>query len=315
MRLRLLVGIPLAALIVGLMLLDGHLAAQRWSDWRIDLLGARLAPWICNGAICTAVLMVLTVAAVHELVTLARVRGYQPFHITAEVFAGALVVGPYVSYNLASVTGGYDESWGLLWLAIALGFVFALQAVTRGTENALVNLSVTIFIIFYAGGLAGFMSKLRMEVGGQSGVAVLLFSVFLVKMTDTGAYFAGRFLGRHKMIAWLSPKKTWEGFAGGMVVTVACALAVGYWLHASGFVRIEERYMPYRWALIVLGLLLGIFSVAGDLCESLLKRDAAVKDSGKSLPGMGGVLDVLDSPLLAAPVAWLYWTRLFHLVR
>lgn len=64
--------------------------------------------------------------------------------------------------------------------------------------------------------------------------------------------------------------------------------------------------------LLLLGVLLGIFSVAGDLCASLLKRDAAVKDSGATFPGLGGVLDVLDSPLLAAPVAWLFWTRIFH---
>ena len=154
----------------------------------------------------------------------------------------------------------------------------------------------------------------RVEGGGGTGGAVLLFSVFLVKMTDTGAFFTGRALGRTKMVPWLSPKKTWEGFAGGMATTVLCALLIGYWLHAAGIVRIQERHMAYPWALVVLGVLLGLFSAAGDLCASLLKRDAAVKDSGQALPGLGGVLDVLDSPLLAAPVAWLFWTRMFHVV-
>ena len=313
MRLRLIVGIPLALLIIGLLLVDGHLAARpspTYTSW----LASELGPWLCNGAICAAVVLVLTVLATHELVHLARARGYRPFGSTAQLFAALLVIGPYVSFNLRPITGGYDESWGLLWMAIALGFVFLLQAVRRGAENAMENLAITIFIIFYAGGLAGFMTKLRMEVGGSEGVAVLLFSIFLVKMTDTGAYFTGRAFGRHKMVEWLSPKKTWEGFAGGMATTVACALLVGHWLHVAGAVRLQERYMTYPWALLVLGLLMGIFSVAGDLCASLLKRDARVKDSGQALPGLGGILDVVDSPLLAAPVAWLFWTRMFHVV-
>lgn len=315
MRTRILVGTSLAAAIIVLLLLDGHLAAHPLAAWPRPGFMLDLGQWLSNGAICTAVILVLTVSATHELVHLARARGYQPFGLTAQFFAAALVVAPYVSFNLAPITGGYDQSWGLLWLAIALGFVFLQQAVRRRTENAMENLALTIFIVFYAGGLAGFMTKLRMEIGGNAGVAVLIFSAFLVKMTDTGAYFAGRLLGRHKLIEWLSPKKTWEGFVGGMVTTVVCALAIGTWLHRSGIIRLEERYMTYPWALALLGLLMGIFSVAGDLCASLLKRDAAVKDSGRAFPGLGGVLDVVDSPLLAAPVAWLFWTRLFHLVR
>jgi phosphatidate cytidylyltransferase len=314
MRTRLLVGIPLAVAIIALLLADGHLSARPAPDLTIPGLRANVGAWLSNGAICAAVVLILTVAATWELVHLARVRGHRPFGLTAQVFAAATVIGPYVSYNLSPLTGGYDESLPMLWLALALGFVFFLQAVKCGTQNAMENLAVTIFIIFYAGGLAGFMTKLRMEIGGPTGVAVLLFSVFLVKMTDTGAYFAGRAFGRHKMVEWLSPKKTWEGFAGGLVATIGCALAVGQWLHAARIVRIEERYLSHFWALVVLGLLLGLFSVAGDLCASLLKRDAAVKDSGQALPGLGGVLDVLDSPLLAAPVAWLFWTRMFHVV-
>lgn len=312
MRTRLLVGIPLSVAIITLLLLDGYLAAQpapAWHAWGLDW-----GPWLTRGALCTAVVLVLTLAATHELVALARARGHRPFGLTAQVFAAVLVIGPYVSFNLSPITGGYDESLGMLWLAVSLGFVFLLQAVARRTENAMENTAFTLFIVFYAGGLAGFITKLRMEVGGSTGVAVLLFSMFLVKMTDTGAYFTGRALGRHKMIPWLSPKKTWEGFVGGMVTTVVLALAIGYWLHTAGIVRVQERYMTYPWALVVLGLLLGIVSVAGDLCASLLKRDAQVKDSGHMLPGLGGVLDIVDSPLLAAPVAWLYWTRIFHVV-
>ena len=314
MRKRLLVGIPLALAIIALMLLDGYLSSRPAPHLPVAALGLNLGAWLTDGALCTLIVLVLTMAATHELVHFARARGHRPFGLTAQVFAAALVIGPYVSYSLSPVTGGYDESLGMLWLAVALGFLFLLQAVTRGTERAMENLAFTIFIIFYAGGLAGFMTKLRMEVGGSTGVAVLLFSVFLVKITDTGAYFTGRAFGRHKMIEWLSPKKTWEGFVGGLLATILCAIAIGHWLHTAGIVRIEERYLPHPWALVLRGLLLGLFSVAGDLCASLLKRDAEMKDSGQALPGLGGVLDVLGSPLLAAPVAWFFWTRMFHLV-
>jgi phosphatidate cytidylyltransferase len=127
-------------------------------------------------------------------------------------------------------------------------------------------------------------------------------------MTDTGAYFTGRWLGRHKLIPWLSPNKTWEGLAGGIVVALLCAVGVGYWLHAAQLAPRPPAGPLIGW-LALFGLLMAGLSVAGDLSASLLKRDAAVKDSGTALPGLGGILDVLDSPLLAAPVAWLFWTR------
>jgi len=314
LRLRLIVGTSLATALVALLCADGWLSARPAPVIHAFGSSVDIGPWLYDGAISAVVVLAFAIAATHELVLLARARGYRPFGATAGFFAAVLVVGPYVSANLAPVTGGYDPSWGLLWMAIALAYVFFLQAVRHGTENAMENPAITIFIVFYAGGLASFLTKLRMEVGGATGMAVVLFSIFLVKMADVGAYFIGRTFGRRKLIPWLSPKKTWAGFVGGLATTLVCALAVGRWLHTSGLARIEERYMSYPWALLVLGLLLGISSVAGDLCASLLKRDAQAKDSGHALPGLGGVLDVLDSPLLAAPVAWLFWTRLFHVV-
>lgn len=309
---RIVVGLSLSVLIIALLVLDGQLAAH--GAPRVPMMGGLvdLGPWLTNGAICAVVVLVLTVSATHELVHLARARDYHPFGRTAQVFAAILVLGPYISFNLREVTGAYDESWGLLWMAIGLAFMFLLQAVIHRTRNAMENLATTIFIVFYAGGLGSFMTKLRMEVGGTVGVTLLLFSVFLVKMTDTGAYFTGTLLGRHKMVPWLSPKKTWEGFVGGVVVTVLCALGVGYWLQSAGLLTLRDPRMPFAAAMVLLGLLLALFSAAGDLCASLLKRDAAVKDSGQTLPGLGGVLDILDSPLLAAPMAWLFWTRIFH---
>ncbi len=314
MRRRLIVGLSLAGGLLTLLVLDAWLARVQPPDWPVPGTTMNLGHWVTNGLLSTTLVLALTVLAVHELVHLARGRGYRPFGRTARVFAAALVLGPYVSYNLSPLAGAYDESLGMLCLAVAVGFCFLLQTILYRTENAIEHMSITLFIMYYAGGLAGFMIKLRMEVGGGLGIVLLIFSVFLVKMTDTGAYFTGRALGRTQMVPWLSPKKTWEGFAGGMVTTVLCAVGVGYALKSFGWIEFANPHVSFLGAMVLLGVLLGVFSAAGDLAASVLKRDAAVKDSGQSLPGLGGVLDVLDSPLLAAPVAWLFWTRLFPVI-
>ena len=308
LRQRVISGSLLAAGIIILMLVDGWLAERPTPHWPIAGLNAGL--WLCNGAISTLLVLVFTALAAREVTRFVRTAGYRPNRGVVQLFAAGLVIGPYLSFNLQQQADWYDESWGMLWVAIALGLAFLLQAVRRGTENATLNVAAALFIIVYAGGLAGYLVRLRMEIGGYEGVVVLLFSVFLVKANDIGAFFVGRALGKHKLIPWLSPKKTWEGFVGGVVVTIACSLALGHWLCHAGVVTLPAGPLAYPWGLLWFGLLMAIFSVAGDLAASLLKRDAAVKDSGGAIPGMGGVLDVLDSPLLAAPVAWFFWTRL-----
>jgi len=309
---RLVSGSLLAGAIIALVALDGWLAGveppPRWM-----LGGVNLGHWLYHGALVTLTMLVLTLLAVRELLRLARHLGYRPLRFETYVFAAGLIVGPYVSYNVRDTAAIYDESLGMLWLAVALGYAFWAHAVRRGTERVIQNVAVTLFFIFFAGGLGGYLTKLRMEVGGPQGATVLLFSIFLVKMTDVGAFFTGLLIGRHKFVPWLSPKKTWEGVIGGIAVAVACAAGVGNSLHHHGWIHLGEGSFAGGWGLALFGFVMALFSIAGDLAESLLKRDAAVKDSSNMIPGMGGVLDILDSPLLAAPAAWYYWTRLAHL--
>lgn len=316
LRLRLIFGLSLAAVVIATLLLDGHLAVQPHAENKIPFMNLDLNLFLYNGLLSTLCVLVLTLLTARELLRFAGYLGYRPFGFPVMLFSTLMVAGPYFAFNIERAWGSRDESWAMLIIAVALGVTFFFQAVRRGTQQVMINLATTTFILVYTGGLAGYMTKLRMEVGGQAGVAVLLFSNFIVKMTDTGAYFVGRIAGRHKMIEWLSPKKTWEGFVGGVVVATLLALLIGPILERSGMLArdgvplIRAAWLTWPWNFMFFGLLMAVVSVAGDLCASLLKRDAAVKDSGTSLPGLGGVLDVMDSPLLAAPVAWFFWTRL-----
>ncbi len=307
---RLLIGLPLAGFILAVLVLDGFLSTLTPPDWRVWFLDGNPARWLMNGALCTATAFVLTVLTTRELVHFARAQDYQPFAGLAQVFGAGLVIGPFIAFNADPAFGLGDEGWGMLWIACAVGTAFLLQGSWVGTRGAMGNLATTFFITFYAGGMAGFIPKLRMEIGGSTGIALVILSLFVVKMNDTGALFAGMWFGRHKMIPWLSPKKTWEGFVGGICVAILCALLIGSLLEWMGFHILRPGPLAYPWGLIVFGFVMAIYSVAGDLAASLLKRDAAVKDSGAALPGLGGVLDVFDSPLLAAPPAWFFWTRL-----
>ncbi|MFO0840395.1 MAG: CDP-archaeol synthase [Phycisphaerae bacterium] len=309
LRNRLFYGGLLALTIIVLLMFDAFLARLAPPRWPLPLIGINLGPFAYRGAPTTLIVLTFTALTVRELVRFARLCGCQPFGALAQFFSASLVLGPYVAFNLPAI---HDEAWGMMGMSVALATMFLAQAIRRGTQNALLNLSSTVFIVFYAGGLAGFMTKLRMEIGGPAGVYLLLASMFVVKMTDVGAFFVGGALGRNKMIPWLSPKKTWEGLIGGVVVAVLTALALGAWIHLSGAARLPHGVLGFPLGLVVFGLFMATCSVCGDLCASLLKRDVAVKDSGQAFPGLGGVLDVLDSPLLSAPAAWFFWTRVVH---
>ena len=157
-----------------------------------------------------------------------------------------------------------------------------------------------IFTVIYTALPFGFALGLPWSVNQNFTWVVFLLFV-LIWSSDSFAYFTGRLFGKHKMAPKISPKKTWEGFAGGVFFT----LILGYF--------IEQKFPDLRGNWIVVGLLVSIFAPLGDLVESQLKRTFGVKDSGNIIPGHGGVLDRLDSFIIAAPVVYLYFIleRLF----
>lgn len=170
----------------------------------------------------------------------------------------------------------------------------------KSVEGVITGAGGVLLAFVYLGLMFGFLLAIRREYHAL----VLLWVLLTTKSCDIGALFAGKAMGKHKLIPWLSPGKTWEGLAGGMVTSsLVCAggmVLVGKW---------AEVPVPGWWHGALLGALLGLTGQVGDLLESVLKRDAGSKDSGKSIPGFGGVLDVIDSPLLTGPVAF-WWLEI-----
>jgi phosphatidate cytidylyltransferase len=156
----------------------------------------------------------------------------------------------------------------------------------------------------------GFMVLLRIVGGGvtasdgQVGMLALISLIATVKMSDTGQFWVGRWFGRHKLSPVVSPGKTWEGAVGGVVFAVGTAWFV-FTAVARAMVEPAARVTPIE--IVLFGVVVAVAGILGDLSESMLKRDAGVKDSSTWLPGFGGVLDMLDSLLVAAPVVYVFW--------
>jgi phosphatidate cytidylyltransferase len=184
-------------------------------------------------------------------------------------------------------------------LGAALG-----RALQKQTRDAIVQMAGTVLATLYLGGLGWFLVALRVKGAHHvTGSTMLILMILLcVKFTDIGAYFGGRALGRHKLIPWLSPGKTWEGLVFGLLTAAAVGAA------CATQIDLKNGYGLPWWKGAIFGAVIGGIGQLGDLLESLMKRDADVKDSGNIIPGFGGVLDVIDSPLLAAPFAYLLFS-------
>lgn len=199
-----------------------------------------------------------------------------------------------------------DFETGILILFV-LGLCFRQFMAKRG-GSGLLRISTTLFGLMYVPWLLNFIQKLHFfpDVPADHGQRVdvdgnfyVLYFILVTKFSDLGAYCVGSLIGKHKMIPRISPNKTWEGFGGAILISA---------LVSVGFYKIAGRHlvgMTLTHA-IILGVLLSATAVVGDLIESIFKREAKVKDSGRFFPGIGGILDLMDSLLFNAPLMYLY---------
>lgn len=193
------------------------------------------------------------------------------------------------------------EMVGLL-VTLFLAFFMSLRNKINGTDSInAVGLSILGYI-YVPVLFGGFMMRLIFLPPSPevSGAWLILFVSIVTKFTDMGAYLMGTLFGKHKMIKHISPGKTWEGTLGSFLVAQLGAFAVWY------FAGEDLAWMGEWWNIMILGTIISIAAIIGDLAESILKRSLEVKDSGDTLPGIGGVLDLIDSICFAAPAAYLY---------
>lgn len=250
----------------------------------------------------------LTVIATLEYFRMLRAAGVRSF---PRFGIGVAVVYCVVLHASLSCAGGWGVAdWDLLAIAVAImgAFVMQLREPIRGLET-LMAVTATLCGFVYVAWLFNFAAKIlfinpqwQMESGRMAEPAafLLLWMIAVTKFTDMGAYIVGSLIGRHKMIPQVSPGKTWEGLGGALVFSqmAGCglyamfprALAVlGGWGHV-----------------LVLGCILAVLAVLGDLAESVIKRAVNAKDSGQMLPGIGGALDLIDSICFTAPAMYFY---------
>ncbi|MDP7069918.1 MAG: phosphatidate cytidylyltransferase [Phycisphaerales bacterium] len=265
-------------------LLIAALVAVVWLDQLLDPTSMDADAWPRGVGLLALCLFVVGFAGA-ELAAIARHAGRRTSPVLVILGAQATL--------LATWLGG--PAWTLVALAATWFASICTSARGRQTEGVPAEAAATTTMVLYLGGLLSFYLLLRQDVSAWWIAAVVL----ITKSCDIGAYFTGSLIGRHKLIPWLSPGKTVEGLAGGIVTAILVSMLASWALRETGHLVVS---MP--WA-VLLGGSLAVAGQAGDLCMSLVKRDAGVKDSAAILPGMGGIMDVLDSPLLAAPVAWV----------
>lgn len=205
-----------------------------------------------------------------------------------------LVLGGYIGFVLTLVglqLGGLE--WMVGGILATFVFCFVVYGLSDVRASATTSFGVTVLGVVWVGAGLGFLLLIRdIPDFGFWAVVAVLFTVFAA---DTGAFFVGRTLGRHKMAPAISPAKSWEGLVGGLVAAIVMAFVILY-KDRGDFLTIPET--------LALGAAIALASVLGDLFESAVKRDLTVKDSGRLLAGHGGMLDRLDSLLWAGPAAY-----------
>ena len=271
---------------VGLCLLDGYLDGSL-TDSADD------KP--IQGSIFCLLIALITVPAQYEFARLTAKAGAHIFLPAAIVGSVLLATGWYWPQFFSQHPAQpfrFQLLYTLFVSVFSLFAFFAYQGRRFGTDNVIGNCGAGLFSIFYLGLLGGFSLAVRVDFG----LWPFLMFIFTVKSSDIGAYTLGRLFGKHPFSPKISPKKTWEGMAGAVIFASIVAVLFA---RSCGIMT--------WWQGLVLGPICAFAGQLGDLAESMLKRCARQKDSSQHVPGFGGVLDIIDSPLAVAPLAYIFF--------
>jgi phosphatidate cytidylyltransferase len=264
----------------------------------VILLPVGLVAIYLGGWVFVAIVALLLGLAAREYNQLFRACGLQP--------AGVLVIAGVLLLVLGRAANGFESAPWITSSLILASMVYHLFSYERGRDQAATDFSVTVAGTFYLGWIGAYLISLRTLPDGHWWVFLVLATVWLA---DSGAYFIGRGLGRRRFSPRLSPKKTWEGYLGGLAcATLGAALLAAVW-PAPGALSFDARPAISALEGALLGLLIGGLTPLGDLGESMIKRQCGAKDSGNLLPGHGGIFDRIDSWLWAGVIGYyaLQW--------
>ena len=255
------------------------------------------------------VLVAVSSLAQLEFYAIINMPGIPVFRVVGLLCGASLISATFFALGAETENSLVAYKWEHLVLLGSLIAVFVRQFPQKYNDKPLATIACTLLGVWYVPFLFNFFTHLAFaRTGGgfvgridQTGRLLVLYLVLVVKSADIGAYFVGRMLGRHRLLPRISPAKTWEGLAGGFGSAVLASWV--FFCFTGG--RFGKVVMGLGDA-VVLGCLLSAVGVVGDMFESLVKRASGAKDSGSMVPGMGGILDVVDSLLFGAPVLYVY---------
>lgn len=257
-----------------------------------------VASAFAGGALLAALISMVAAVAAWEFFRIARSAGYDPMEMAGIPLAAAIPLGVHATYL------GLVNPPVVQLVTVSILGLFALSVFARGAGRGPLGATATTCLgVAYSGAMLSFGYALRYHdyvVGRKAGMVLLLFPMLLTWTSDTGAYFVGRSLGRHKLIPSVSPNKTVEGALGGLLLAVLVSLAYVHWVLAPNALLTLSPFNAILFGVAVSGAV-----QLGDLAESVLKREGGVKDSSRIIPGHGGVLDRLDGLIFALPVAYV----------
>ncbi|ADG69128.1 phosphatidate cytidylyltransferase [Planctopirus limnophila DSM 3776] len=252
---------------------------------------------------------VLAYRGADELCDLLHTRNFTPHRFTvcalSMLVTSAAWFGRSRIFPIDVPDDGNTLAQVMLAYSLSILIMFFVSAYRyREPGKSMETLGAELMIVSYVGVLLGVCAQLRWVAGAEAGYLVMASLVIVTKAGDAGAYTLGRLFGRRKLVPLLSPGKTYAGAGGALL---GSALGAYLWLtFATPF--FNATWQPPEWYWTVLyGVIIGIVGLIGDLCESLIKRDVGKKDSAGLLPGFGGLLDLLDSIIYSAPVAYILW--------